>query len=174
MDRDSQSVPGGSARGLTIGCRGCGAVHAFSQTKVLRGGPAPLTLGSFYESDCQGRSPPLLIARFLPLQSAPLHSPPRARLRGARGPSEQSSSACVTSSVGSGSDVGIRQALGSHGCEPRFYLRLGCFQSRPDASSGSARGPGVRRVPRQTTPGERLIPAKNSSAAPSVGRCCAR
>src|SRR3954471_21203010 len=72
-------------------------------------------LVSFYESDCQGRPPPSLIARFLQLwQSAPPRSPPRARLRGAPGPAGQSSSAFVTSSLGSGSDVGIRQALGPH------------------------------------------------------------
>ena len=29
----------------TMGCRGCGAVHAFGRTKVLRAGPASLTLG---------------------------------------------------------------------------------------------------------------------------------
>jgi hypothetical protein len=32
--------------GLTIGCSGCGAGHVFVATKVLRGGPAPLTLGA--------------------------------------------------------------------------------------------------------------------------------
>ena len=32
--------------GLTIGCRGCGAGHAFDWMKALRGGPAPLTLVS--------------------------------------------------------------------------------------------------------------------------------
>ena len=32
--------------GLTIGCRGCGALHTFGRRKVLRGGPAPLTLVS--------------------------------------------------------------------------------------------------------------------------------
>jgi hypothetical protein len=32
--------------GLTIGCRGCGALHAFGWMEVLRVGPAPLTLVS--------------------------------------------------------------------------------------------------------------------------------
>jgi hypothetical protein len=33
-------------RGLTIGCSGCGALHASERMKVLRAGPAPLTLVS--------------------------------------------------------------------------------------------------------------------------------
>jgi hypothetical protein len=33
-------------RRLTIGCRGCGALHAFGWMEVLRVGPAPLTLVS--------------------------------------------------------------------------------------------------------------------------------
>ena len=35
---------------LTIGCRGCGALHAFGGTRVLRAGPAPLTLVSLAAS----------------------------------------------------------------------------------------------------------------------------
>ena len=35
-----------SSRGLTIGCRGCGAGHVFGRTPGLRAGPAPLTLVS--------------------------------------------------------------------------------------------------------------------------------
>jgi hypothetical protein len=37
---------GRCSRGLTIGCRGCGALHAFSWRTALRAGPAPLTLAS--------------------------------------------------------------------------------------------------------------------------------
>jgi hypothetical protein len=37
--------PSGRGCGLTIGCRGCGAVDVFGRRKVLRAGPAPLTLG---------------------------------------------------------------------------------------------------------------------------------
>lgn len=35
-----------AGRRLTIGCRGCGAVHDCSEPKALRAGPAPLTLGA--------------------------------------------------------------------------------------------------------------------------------
>jgi hypothetical protein len=47
-NRDSETRGTNSSwiRGLTIGCRGCGALHAFSWRTVLRGGPAPLTLVS--------------------------------------------------------------------------------------------------------------------------------
>jgi hypothetical protein len=31
----------GSPRGLTTGCRGCGALHAFVRRTALRAGPAP-------------------------------------------------------------------------------------------------------------------------------------
>ncbi len=37
--------------GLTIDCRGCGAFQTFGPRKVLRVGPAPLTLGSFRPLD---------------------------------------------------------------------------------------------------------------------------
>jgi hypothetical protein len=40
----------GSPRGLTIGCRGCGALHAFVRRTALRAGPAPLTLVSLGRS----------------------------------------------------------------------------------------------------------------------------
>jgi hypothetical protein len=46
-----RAVPGCSGlqrsqRGLTIGCSGCGALHTLGAMKVLRVGPAPLTLAS--------------------------------------------------------------------------------------------------------------------------------
>lgn len=43
--------------GLTIGCRGCGALHASGWMKVLRAGPAPLTLVSL--DSAKHRCPPL-------------------------------------------------------------------------------------------------------------------
>ena len=45
MSRHAKRVLTGSC-GLTIGCRGCGGLHGFIRRKVLRGGPAPLTLVS--------------------------------------------------------------------------------------------------------------------------------
>jgi hypothetical protein len=102
---------------------------------------------SFYESDCQGRTSPGLIAGYSPppWQSAFPSLPPRLS-RGACGSANQSSFAYVTS-AGAPDPSGTIKALCSHGGEPRFYLRLGC-SGRPDAFSGPARGPGVRRVPR--------------------------
>ena len=43
---DSLFLAAEVAPGLTIGCRGCGALHAFERIQVLRAGPAPLTLGA--------------------------------------------------------------------------------------------------------------------------------
>jgi hypothetical protein len=43
---DDAASPGRGQSGLTIGYRGCGAVHAFGLTKDLRAGPVPLTLGA--------------------------------------------------------------------------------------------------------------------------------
>jgi hypothetical protein len=47
--------------GLTIGCRGCAALHAVSRTIVLRAGPEPLTLVSLGRkvSRCVPTEPPL-------------------------------------------------------------------------------------------------------------------
>ena len=39
-------MPCSGGRGLTIGCRGGGALHAFGRRRGLRAGPAPLTLGA--------------------------------------------------------------------------------------------------------------------------------
>ena len=44
--RCSGAVLGLAGRSLTIGCSGCGALHVFSRTRLLRDGPAPLTLGA--------------------------------------------------------------------------------------------------------------------------------
>jgi hypothetical protein len=46
MTAPSQSWAVRCWRGLTIGCSGCGAWHVFWRMKVLRAGPAPLTLVS--------------------------------------------------------------------------------------------------------------------------------
>jgi len=44
----SDSIPGPlTLCALTVGCRGCGALHAFDGKKVLRAGPASLTLVPF-------------------------------------------------------------------------------------------------------------------------------
>jgi hypothetical protein len=48
--------PWWAGRGLTIGCSGCGAGHVFGRRKVLRAGPAPLTLVSL---GCTNRTIPV-------------------------------------------------------------------------------------------------------------------
>jgi hypothetical protein len=109
----------------------------------------------FYERDCQGRTLPSLIAyaAYPPWQSAPDGwECETSRFLGWAGQSSSASS----SSLCSGSTVGRMQACGSRLGEPWFYLRLGRW-GRPDAFSGSAGGPMVRRVPRRDCwPGERL------------------
>jgi hypothetical protein len=54
-------------RGLTIGCSGCGASHAFSRRIVLRGGPAPLTRGALGPpfTDLSMRQSAAAVARYL-------------------------------------------------------------------------------------------------------------
>src|SRR4051794_442949 len=44
--RCSGEAGGNQAEHLTIGCRGCGADHAFGQPQALRAGPTPLTVVS--------------------------------------------------------------------------------------------------------------------------------
>ena len=108
----------------------------------------PAAREAFYESGCQGRTPPALIAVvFGPWQPAPLLA--WARPFGLPGFAGQSSSSASFSSGSGTGSIGTwaseRVALG----EPWFYLRLDLW-GRPDASSGSAGGPMVRRVPRRT------------------------
>jgi hypothetical protein len=90
--------------------------------EVLRTGPAPLTLVSFYESDCQGRSPPLAVSSFA---ISPTSLATARETSGRKGSFGAVFLRIGHPQPGLRSDVGIRQALGSHGCEPRFYLRLG-------------------------------------------------
>ncbi len=109
----------------------------------------------FYESDCQGEtSSPLIAWRSSPEQSAP--SAEGTRPAGASGSAWQSSSAsCSSRSVRI--RPGRMPALRSRARARRtMVLSETRPVGRPDASSGSARGPRVRRVPRQTAPGERI------------------
>ena len=109
----------------------------------------------FYESDCQGQTPASLIAgRLFSRQSAP--TPEGTRLCGASGFAGPSASASFTSirlpiQRGRIASARVRSRDANHG-SIRDSAR-----SRPDASSGSARGPRVRRVPRlDCSPGERI------------------
>ena len=110
----------------------------------------------FYESDCQGQTSPFLMTQsFFSGQSA-LTSSPNSRSCAASigvGQSSFSSLPCRLERL-DGSELDEYQAFAVARREPRFYLRLG-YGSRPDAFSGSARGPRVRRVPRHDCwPGE--------------------
>jgi len=112
--------------------------------RVLR---PQLRRDSFYESDCQGwTSGPLIAGRHYPEQSAPTVELRRS-CDASVVPGQSFASASVTSlrlPIRPGRVASARVAPG----EPRSIGDSA--RSRPDAYSGSARGPAVRRVPRLT------------------------
>ena len=125
---------------------------------------------SFYESDCQGQTRSRLIARIsFPWQSALI--PAGASLAaGAFGCAGQSASASGTSCA-TLDPLGRSQALGSRTAD---HGSIGdSARRRPGASSGLARGPTVRRVPRQIETGLttclRLPPAPLPGASGVAG-----
>src|SRR5260370_27058036 len=103
----------------------------------------------FYESDGQEDIPPPLIAKRLALApSAPCGEGPR--LWGAAGVAGQSASSASVSSLVLPILAGrSASAVGSHDDANHGSIRDSA-RGRPDASSGSARGPTVRRGPPPT------------------------
>ena len=119
---------------------------------------------TFYESGCQGRTAPALIAEvFHPWQPAPLFD--WARPFGLPGFAGQSSSASFSSGSGTGSIGGRGQASGSrwanHGsiCDSAAWAGLTLLQVQ---RGGLSLGESLVRLMAGRTPSLRLLPAPGS------------